>query len=190
MSTRAERTRGELVRAARELFCERGYAGVGTEEIVARERVTRGALYHHFRDKKDLFRAVHEDVERELTEAITAQLAGIEDPRALLLTGIRSYLDACTEPAFMQIALLDAPAVLGWQEWRQTDERFGLGLVTLGLQNAMAAGLLPEQDVRALGHLTLAALGEAALLIAHADDKEAARAETERALLVLVRLEA
>ena len=188
--SRAEETRAELVRVARELFRERGYAAVGTEEIVARARVTRGALYHHFRDKKDLFRAVHEDVERELTEAIGARLSGIEDPRELLLTGIRSYLDACTEPDFMQIALLDAPSVLGWQEWRQTDERFGLGLVTLGLQSAVVAGLLPEQDVRALGHLTLAALGESALLIAHAEDRDAARAEAERALRVLVRLEA
>jgi AcrR family transcriptional regulator len=187
--SRAEQTRAELLRVAHDLFTERGYAAVGTEEIVQRAHVTRGALYHHFRNKKDLFRAVHEAVERELTDAIAATLAGIEDPRELLLTGISSYLDACTEPSFMQIALLDAPAVLGWREWRETDERFGLGLVTLGLENAARAGLLPEQDVRAMGHLTLAALGEAAFLIAHADDRGAARREAERALRVLVRLE-
>jgi AcrR family transcriptional regulator len=85
VSRRAERsdaTRARLVRAARELFAKRGYAAVGTEEIVRRARVTRGALYHHFADKRDLFRAVHEQLEGELTEAIAAELAGAgtDDP--------------------------------------------------------------------------------------------------------------
>ena len=76
-------TRAALVAAARELFAERGYAGVGTEEIVRRARVTRGALYHHFEDKKDLFRAVHEELEAELAQTIGAQLAaGERDQRA------------------------------------------------------------------------------------------------------------
>src|ERR687891_1957551 len=81
----ARATRDALVQAALELFTERGYAGVGTEEIVARAKVTRGALYHHFRDKRDLFRAVHERVERELVEGIAARIAGIEDPWELIV---------------------------------------------------------------------------------------------------------
>lgn len=186
--SRAESTQAELLRVARELFAKRGYAGVGTEEIVLRANVTRGALYHHFRDKKDLFRAVMELVEAELTETVGRSMTGIEDARELLVSGIRSFLAACTDPAFMQIALSDAPAVLGWAEVREIDARYGLGLVTAGIENAMQAGLLPRQEVRPLAHLMLGALGEAAFLVANADDRERARAEAEEALLTLVGL--
>ena len=183
---RAEATRAELLRAARELFAERGYAGVGTEEIVARARVTRGALYHHFADKRDLFRAVHEAVERDLVASIAAEIGDAGDPWALMLRGVESFLDACTDPAFIRIALLDAPAVLGWREWREVDARYGMGLVTGALQGAMDAGVLQRQDVRPLAHLVLGALGEAAFVIGEAADPRQARKEVEPALLSLL----
>jgi AcrR family transcriptional regulator len=189
MSVREERARGtrdELVRAARELFAERGYARVGTEEIVARARVTRGALYHHFRDKRDLFRAVHEELERELVESLGDEIAGIEDARELLARGVRSFLDACTDPALAQISLVDAPSVLGWAEWREIDARHGMGLVRLGLEAAMEQGVIPRQDPEPLAHLLLAVLGEAALLIAHSGDSYAARREVEGPVLALL----
>ncbi len=184
----SEATRSALMAVARELFAERGYAGVGTEEIVERARVTRGALYHHFRDKKDLFRAVHEQVESELAKDIGRQLADAPagDPIAMLGAGVRAFLDHCLDPALARIALVDAPSVLGWDEWREVDERYGLGLVTAGLQAAMAAGALREQPVRPLAHLVLGALGEAGMLIANADDPRAAREEVEPAMLALL----
>src|SRR4051794_33259188 len=119
-------TRDALVDAALELFTERGYASVGTEEIVARAKVTRGALYHHFEDKRDLFRAVFERVEADLMERIGATMGGARDPWELITMGMRSFLDACDEPAAKQISLTDAPAVLGWKEWREIDNRHGL----------------------------------------------------------------
>jgi AcrR family transcriptional regulator len=179
-------TRSELMRAARELFAERGYAGVGTEEIVARAGVTRGALYHHFEDKKDLFRAVHEELERDLVASIGERIAGIDDPWELLVTGVRAFLDACTEPALMRIALVDAPVVLGWEEWRDIDTRYGLGLVSFGLQNAMDRGLFRRQAVRPLAHLLAGSMTEAAMMIAHAPDHEAARREIEGPLLAIL----
>lgn len=179
-------TRSELMRTARELFAERGYAGVGTEEIVARAGVTRGALYHHFEDKKDLFRAVHEELERDLVASIGERIAGIDDPWELLVTGVRAFLDACTEPALMRIALVDAPVVLGWEEWRDIDTRYGLGLVSFGLQNAMDRGLLRRQAVRPLAHLLAGSMTEAAMMIAHAPDHEAARREVEGPLLAIL----
>jgi AcrR family transcriptional regulator len=182
----AEATRAKLVRVARDLFARRGYAGVGTEEIVQRAEVTRGALYHHFRDKKDLFRAVHEQLERDLVESLGERIAGIQDARELLDTGVRSFLDACTDPALAQIALSDAPSVLGWVEWREVDARYGMGLVRLGLEAAMEQGVIPRQDPEPLAHLVLAALGEAALLIANADDPQQARREVEGPLLALL----
>ena len=181
-----EATRAKLLRVARDLFAKRGYADVGTEEIVRRAKVTRGALYHHFRDKKDLFRAVHEQLERELVESIGQQIEGIQDARELIDTGIRSFLDACTDPALAQISLIDAPSVLGWAEWREVDARYGMGLVRLGLEAAMEQGVMPRQDPEPLAHLLLAGLGEAALLIANADDPKKARKEVEKPLLALL----
>ena len=180
-------TRAELMRVARALFAERGYAAVGTEEIVARANVTRGALYHHFADKKDLFRAVHEELEEELVAGVGERIAGIEDPWELAVTGVRAFLDACqNDRALRQIALIDAPAVLGWEEWREIDARYGLGLVTFGLRNGMDAGVFRERDVTPLAHLLIGAMTEAALMVAHASDPYAARREAEPALLALL----
>src|SRR5215217_3655638 len=183
---RGEATRSALVTAARELFAERGYAGVGTEEVVRRAGVTRGALYHHFHDKQDLFRAVYEQTEHEIVAAIGARMDGIADPVELLVTGVRAFLDACSDPVMMRIGLRDAPGVLGWEEWREIGNRHGLGLVTGGLRAAMDAGRIVDADVRTLAHLLLSALAEAALLIASAEDPEAAREEVERTLLALL----
>jgi AcrR family transcriptional regulator len=183
-----EATRSALLAVARELFAQRGYAGVGTEEIVEQAGVTRGALYHHFRDKKDLFRAVHEQLEGELAEAITRHVADgpADDPIGLLSMGVRGFLDHCIDPALARIALVDAPSVLGWQEWRSVDEKHGLGLVMAGLGSAMAAGAIREQPLKPLAHLILGALGEAGMLIANADDPKATRETVEPALLALL----
>jgi AcrR family transcriptional regulator len=184
--SRAVATRAALLEVGRELFAERGYAGVGTEEIVARAGVTRGALYHHFADKRALFRAVHEELEQALVAGIGEQIAGIEDPWKLMLAGVRAFLDACTDPAIMQISLIDAPAVLGWAQWREIDERYGLGLVSFGLQNAIDGGVLARQPVRPLAHLLMGAMAEAAMLIAASQDPQAARAEVEPPLIALL----
>jgi AcrR family transcriptional regulator len=182
---RSAATRARLVAAARELFAERPYADVGTEEIVRRARVTRGALYHHFADKRDLFRAVHEQLEAELVDAIAKQLAqgGSADPVEGLRTGVRSYLDACEDPSFARITLIDAPAVLGWVEWRRIDEEYALKLILLGLEGAMEAGALRRQPVLPLAHLLLGTMGEAGLRIANGEGK---REEVEGALMALL----
>jgi AcrR family transcriptional regulator len=196
---RSSATRARLVQAARELFTERPYADVGTEEIVRAAKVTRGALYHHFADKRDLFRAVHEQMEAELVERIQGELAsaaasgsdsasgggggGGGDPIEGLRAGIRSYLDACADPSFARITLVDAPAVLGWEEWRRIDEEHALRLILAGLEGAMAAGALRRQPVRPLAQLMLGTMGEAGLVIANAADPSATREEIEAALL-------
>jgi AcrR family transcriptional regulator len=184
--SRGEATRGELLRAARELFAEHGYAGVGTERIVEQAGVTRGALYHHFEDKRALLRAVHEELEQELVASIGERIAGIADPWELLATGVRAFLDSCTDPAFMRISLLDAPGVLGWEEWREIDARYALGLVSFGLRNAMDHGVFREQEVRPLAHLLIGAMTEAGMLIANASDHEQARREVEPPLIALL----
>ena len=187
---RSEATRARLIEVARDLFAERGYADVGTEEIVRAAEVTRGALYHHFADKEDLFRAVHHAGEEALTAEIGAKIAAESesgaDARAVLELGARAFLDACERPEIARIALIEAPAVLGWREWREIDERYGLGLVTAALQLAMDTGVISEQPVKPLAHLLLGAMGEAGMVIANADDPHAARQEIEPALLSLI----
>jgi AcrR family transcriptional regulator len=175
---RSEATRRQLVTAARALFGARGYADVGTEEIVRAAGVTRGALYYQFRDKADLFAAVAEEVEAEIAERIAAGAArAAGDPVGALRAGAQLFLDACAEPAVERIILLDAPAVLGWEAWRDLAGRYGLGLVQLALQSAMDAGAIVPQPVVPLAHVLIGALDECALYLARAEDPAAAREE-------------
>jgi AcrR family transcriptional regulator len=176
---RSEATRAALVAAARPLFAARGFAGVGTEEIVRAAGVTRGALYHQFRDKEELFAAVFELLESELAQrtAAAAGASGTTDPLAELRVGAGAWLDACTEPEIQRIVLLDGPAVLGWERWREIGTRYGRGLVEAVLQAAVDVGRLPAQPIRPLAHILMGAVDEAALYVATADDPATARVE-------------
>jgi AcrR family transcriptional regulator len=181
---RSERTRGALVGAARRLFGERGYAGVGTEEIVAAAGVTRGALYHQFEDKRALFEAVYVEVEEELTRRIAegALGGGSASPMAAMLAASEQFLDASTEPEVQRIALLDGPSVLGWDRWREIGAEHGLGLIEASLRAAIEAGELTPQPVAPLAHILLGALDEAAMLVARSEDPARARAEVGQTL--------
>jgi len=174
---RSEATRGALIAAARALFALRGFAAVGTEEIVRAAGVTRGALYHQFADKRELFAAVFEQLEAELAQRMAKAAAGAPDPLAALRVGSDAWLEAATEPDVGRIVLLDGPAVLGWERWREIGMRHGLGLVEAALQAAMDAGLLAPQPVRPLAHVLIGAVDEAALYVATAEDRPVARAE-------------
>lgn len=173
----SEATRGALVAAARELFAERGYGAVGTEEIVRAAGVTRGALYHHFGGKRDLFQSVYEEVEAELVQRIATEAMTAADPLEALAAGAHAVLEACEDPAVQRIALMDAPSVLGWEAWREIGMRYGLGLVEATLQAGIDANVLAPQPVRPLAHLLLGAIDEGAMVVARADDVPAARAE-------------
>jgi AcrR family transcriptional regulator len=180
--TQAERsaaTRDALVVAARPLFAARGYADVGTEEIVRAAGVTRGALYHHFADKTELFAAVFETVEAEVAVRIgtAAAASGETDPIAVMRLGANVWLDACAEPEVHRIVLLDAPAVLGWERWTEIGNRHNMGLVQGLLAHAIEVGRIPAQPVVPLAHTLLGALREAALYLVRADDRVQARAE-------------
>lgn len=175
---RSSVTRATLLAAARALFAERGYAAVGTEEVVRAAGVTRGALYHHFRGgKAELFAAVVEQIEQELVQEIGAGAMSASDPFEALERGCDAWLEACVRPDVQRIALIDAPSVLGWEAWRELGMRYGLGLVEGALSGAMDAGALERQPVRPLAHLLVSALDEAGLLVARAEDVDATRAE-------------
>ena len=177
----ARATREALIDAALELFTQRGYASVGTEEIVSRAKVTRGALYHHFDDKRDLFRAVFERVEADLMERIGATMQGANDSWDLIVGGMRAFLDACEEPAVKQISLTDAPAVLGWEAWHESDVNFGLELLQRSIEMAIEGGTVAKQPVEPLSHLLLGALNGSGLEIARSSDPARAKREMRKA---------
>jgi AcrR family transcriptional regulator len=184
---RSASTRAALVRAARPLFAEKGYAGVGTDEVARAAGVTRGALYHQFAGKEELFAAVFEQVEAGIAERIGAGLlAGGDEPAAVLHDGIDAWLAACAEPEVHRIVLIEAPAALGWERWREIGQRYGVGLVEAAIQSLIEAGALAEQPVRPLAHVLVGALEEAALYAARAEDREAATREVRTALVALV----
>ena len=185
-SRRAEHvqdTQAALLRAARELFAAKGYASTATEEIVARARVTRGALYHHFRDKADLFRAVMQAVAADLAQGlITQQLsrpaAGAADGAwDQLRDGFQAFLDACADSDFQRIVLIDGPAVLGHGAWNDLVERHGLGLLRTWLQRAIDDGQIDPLPVDPLARLLAALIAEASLYIAQAPANDRARRE-------------
>ncbi|MGZ8178524.1 TetR/AcrR family transcriptional regulator [Williamsia sp. SKLECPSW1] len=186
-SERNAATRSALLAAARPLFGAAPFADVATQAIVDAAGVTRGALYHHFGDKKGLFVAVFDEVEGEITDAIARSVAesGETDPLAAMRLGSRVFLEAFVDPIAQTIVLVEAPSVMGWKDWRARGEHFGMALVEGLLQAAIATGAIAEQPTRPLAHVAIAAIDEAALYVAGSDDPDRARAEM---LVVLDRL--
>jgi AcrR family transcriptional regulator len=177
--TQAERTaatRARLLEAGRHLFAADGYAAVPTQAIVDAAGVTRGALYHQFGDKSGLFAEVYEDVERELVTRISARIVAAEpvDQLAAMRTGARLFLSECSAPDVQRIVLIDAPAVLGWERWREVGMKYGLGVIEAMLAQAMADGAIADQPLRPTAHVLLGALDEAALYVSRATDADAA----------------
>ncbi|MGC7093854.1 TetR/AcrR family transcriptional regulator [Amycolatopsis lurida] len=179
---RSAGTKNALVTAARELFAERGYQAVPADEIVRAAGVSRGALYHHYGDKQGLFRAVVDELEQEVTDAIRAEMAAQPDFLSGLAVALTAFLDACARPEVRQISLIDGPSVLGWQAWRELEAQYGLGLIEELVAAAIEHGLFEPRPVKVLAQLVLSAVAEAALMIAYADDPVATRAEAEAAL--------
>ncbi|MGZ4202083.1 MAG: TetR/AcrR family transcriptional regulator [Thermoleophilaceae bacterium] len=182
----AEATRSGLLDAARELFAAEGYADVSIDEICRRARVTKGALYHHFRDKRDLFRAVCSEVEVEWIDELAGLMADEPDVMARMMLGCNAFLDACLDPARQRILLVDGPAVVGWEELRRMDAGRGLTLISGVLQGAIEGGELERQPVEPLAHLLLGALNEASLAIARDRDPVGARERIGSALARLL----
>jgi AcrR family transcriptional regulator len=180
---RSLETRTALVAAARRRFAEQGYVATGTEEIVADACVTRGALYHHFRDKADLFREVMKEVASEVATALVkseleATIGG--DAWTQLRRGFQSLLDFSTrtDTDFQRIVLVDGPAVLGNDAWNTLVEKHGYGLLSEWLERAIAEEVIDPVPVAPLTRLVTALLAEASLYVARSADPSLARRET------------
>lgn len=182
---RAVATRAALISTARNLFAESGYHATGTNDLVAAAAVTRGALYHHFADKQDLFEAVFREVLGELNDAARGPVMSLSgDTWSQLVLAFRGYLRLVASSAeFQRILLIDGPAVLGWKRWRELQsEEIGAGVITT-LNMLMDEGVIPSASPGPLAILIQAALNDAALSIAYAADQHAAGVELTEALM-------
>ena len=178
----AEATRRRVLATARRLFGDQGYFSTGTNEIVEAAGVgTRGALYHHFADKEALFRAVFEDVEADLGAKAGMAITG-KTWFERLGQGLHAFLDASLDGEVRRIILIDGPAVLGWDVWREVEAQHGLGAIEHMLREGTRDGSISASDPSALAHLLLSVVDEAALFIAHAEDTKQARAQAGRSL--------
>jgi AcrR family transcriptional regulator len=185
---RTEATRGRLISTARRLFAERGFAATSTEEILGEAGVSRGALYHHFPSKTDLFRATFEAVEDDLTAQVLAAAAGSgeTDPMRILELGFAAFLDQCVNPEVQRIVMLDGPNVLGWDTWHELDERYAFGTLKTVLTVAAQLGRIEEAAVDPLANLLLGAIMQAGMVVARADDPEAAKRAMAESFALLV----
>lgn len=172
-----EHSRDALIASAIALFAEKGFAETSTTEIVDRAGLTRGALYHHFADKDQLFEAALDAVEGDIFDRVQAAGARLgDDVRRRLGTGVDVFLDACLEPAVQRILLQEAPSVLGWSRWQRLDRpRCARRLLAVSLEEAVDRGLIVAPSAPALTHLVYGGLVQAGIVIAGAEDPRAMR---------------
>lgn len=167
-----QQTRQALLRESRHLFATHGYGAVGLSQIVQAAGVTKGALYHHFGSKADVFRAVLSQVQGEVAEKVVAAAEAHDDPWTQLTAGCRAFLAASTDPRIQRIMLVDGPAVLGWHEWRAMDEAASARHLAEALAALIDGGVIAAQPVVPLAHLLSGAMNEAALWLATSADPD------------------
>jgi AcrR family transcriptional regulator len=175
-------TRAALLVAGRERFGDPGYAETSTEDLAAAAGVTKGALYHHFSGKDELFRAVYEQVKREITEQVAPSFLE-QDPWQALVDGCNATLDANLDPQVRRIVMIDGPSVLGWEAVRDVELRYGAVVLRGALRKAMNVGVIERQPLPPLAQMLNGALGEACTFIAAAPDPDVAREEVGRVVV-------
>jgi AcrR family transcriptional regulator len=177
-----EATRRQLLEVATRLFAEQGFDDTSIEQVLTDAGASRGSLYHHFDGKDRLFEAVVEHVEQGVVEQLMVAVSRHRDPVKILRAGCARWIALVEDPAVRQIILTDAPAVLGWQRWREIDEQYGFGLLKHGLEAVADAGRLAVADVDVVAHVLLGALNEAAMLVARAESPTKARRQATAAV--------
>jgi AcrR family transcriptional regulator len=178
---RARTTRARLMATAKELFAERGFDNTSVELVLERAGVSKGSLYHHFDSKDALFEAVLDETEGEVAAALVKAAGTSRDPIEALRASCKAWLRLARDPVVRQIVLLDAPAVMGWDKWREIDDRHAFGILKVAVAETPAckeAGLSAE----VLAHVLLASIVEMAMLIARSRTPRKALASADDAL--------
>ncbi|MEX2208090.1 MAG: helix-turn-helix domain-containing protein [Myxococcota bacterium] len=167
---RSEATTRAIEAAARKLFATRGFAGTSIDDIASRAGVAKGAVYHHFASKEAIFERVLEAVQAELAAApVPAVSRKLSDPLDVIADSVLRYLLAASAPERRRILLVDGPAVIGWQRWREIDAKY-FGATTRAAVAAALGESASPVEIDAAAHLLLGACGEAALICASSDN--------------------
>ncbi|MFE5285281.1 TetR/AcrR family transcriptional regulator [Nocardia sp. NPDC056611] len=175
----AENTRQALLETAGQLFAHRDYADLSAEELVRAAGLTRGALYHHFDGKRGLFEAVVDDWEGRAAQRIRAAIESASAPFDRVDRGVEEFLNVCAEPDYRHIVLLQGPIGLGWQRWRELDQRHLGSLIVQAVRNLLEAGLIRPHPAELIAGAFYGALTELSLLITESDDPHQARSRAE-----------
>lgn len=183
----AESTRLALLRHARRLFLSRGYAESSTDELARRAKLTKGALYHHFSNKQEIYRAVVEDMGKEVVARIEAAAGASSDPASRLRAVCEAYLDACMDANLARILVIEAPVVLGWKAWCDIAQEHEVRALAKRLGEAVAAGIIREQPLETMAQVLLGALNTAARVVTTAADPVSARAQVGETIERLLR---
>jgi AcrR family transcriptional regulator len=181
---RSEATTERLLESARRLFADQGFAATSLDQVVADAGVTKGALYHHFDSKRDLFRAVFDREHARIAALVVEAAAAEADAWSAFYAGSRAFFEETQSPGSQRIALLDGPSALGWDEMREIESRYSLELIRLGLERAIAEGRMAERPVAPLAHMLFGGLCEAATFAARSEDPAATTDRVLRELRV------
>jgi AcrR family transcriptional regulator len=175
-------TRRALVEVATELFTRRGYSRTSLDEIVAGARVTKGALYHHFSGKQALFESVFQSVEERAARDIQRAVRDNHDPWDKALGGLRAFLTVLQEPGYRRIVIADAPGVLGYEQYREHEQRTTFGIVQEIVSSVLTSYDLEPSMVETFSRVFFGAMSAAGTAVSSAKDTRQASLEVEAAI--------
>jgi len=166
----SEATRNALLEAATALFFERGFGRTALEDVAAAAQVTRGAVYHHFANKQQLFEAVLEALETQAKGRVLAATAGVDDPWEAAMTGLDAFLDQCSDPVYGRVVWQEGPVALGWARWKECEEEHAYGLIEGFVRALTDAGLIEVGSIDLATRFCFHLLGAAGQALADADE--------------------
>lgn len=182
----SESTKEALVDSAVDLFTGNGYTATSLDAIVKRARVTKGALYHHFSGKQALFEAAFTKVSVRATTQLTAAIDNAATPWERALDGVQEFMKVCLDPSYQRLVIREAPAVMGFERWREAEEQHSYGIVRTVLGQLIEEGELGEVPVEATARMMFASLAAGAQIIAEADDPRTASADVLTVLIHMI----
>lgn len=177
-------TRAALLETSTRMFAERGFAATALDDVASATQVTRGAVYHHFANKKALFEAVFEDMESDAMQRVATAMAGATDPWQAAMAGLNAFLDRCCDPLYGQLIWHEGPVALGWHGWQQCEEQFAYGVVEQMLRALIDSGHIEPMPLDTTARFAFSLLGAAGMLLADAEEEDKARVREECALVM------
>jgi AcrR family transcriptional regulator len=179
-------TKRALVEVATELFTQQGYAGTSLDAIVAGAKVTKGALYHHFSGKQALFEAVFEKVEADASKSIGKAIRTTRDPWEKAVLGLRQFLEIVQQPAYSRVVIQEGPVVLGYERYREQEERSTFGIVQEIVSSVLRSYDLEPSMVETFSRVFFGAMSAAGAAVSSAEDTKRASAEVEAAIAFIL----